>query len=48
MKEIEGGVEVDVKSKKDATGLQKETKTRAANFAPASATSAAPAGSAKK
>lgn len=41
VKEIEGGVEVDVKSKKDAAGLQKEAKARAANFA--SGTAAAPA-----
>lgn len=32
VKEIEGGVEVDVKSKKDAAALQKEAKARAANF----------------
>lgn len=35
VKEIDGGVEVDVKSKKDAAALQKEAKARAANFASA-------------
>lgn len=33
VKEIDGGVEVDVKAKKDVAALQKEAKTRAANFA---------------
>lgn len=33
VKEIEGGVEVDVKAKKDVAALQKEAKARAANFA---------------
>lgn len=33
VKEIEGGVEVDVKAKKDVPALQKEAKARAANFA---------------
>jgi hypothetical protein len=32
VKEIEGGVEVEVKAKKDAAALQKEVKARAANF----------------
>ena len=49
VKEIEGGVEVDVKSKKDPAALQKEAKARAANFASAAgAPSAAPTASAKK
>jgi hypothetical protein len=32
VKEIEGGVEVEVKTKKDVATLQKEAKTRATNF----------------
>ena len=39
VKEIEGGVEVEVKSKKDVAALQKEVKLRAANFAGKSAAS---------
>lgn len=46
VKEIEGGVEVEVKSKKDAAALQKEAKARAANFT--SASGAADAGAPKK
>jgi hypothetical protein len=48
IKEIEGGVEVDVKSKKDAAALQKEAKARAANFASGGAAAPAPTGSATK
>lgn len=42
VKEIEGGVEVDVKSKKDASALQKEAKARAANFTSAASDAGAP------
>lgn len=53
VKDIEGGVEADVKAKKDAAGLQKEAKARAANFTAASggaapATTGAPDAGAKK